>query len=118
MIADYSPHGGPFSATAWTFTPLLPAVAPLDPQSRQAHELLESLDDAMFAAIAGQATAVAEAQALWRRAVAVLPSELVEESREQYLRFAAEVTRRVEEDGLRDATIAIAAFEIIALLAQ
>src|SRR5688572_23735275 len=103
MIADYSPLGVPFSATAWTFTPILATVAPLDPESRQAHELLESLDDVMFAAISGQAAAVAEAQALWQRAVAVLPNELVEESREQYLRFAAEVTRRVEEDGLRDA---------------
>jgi hypothetical protein len=118
MIADYSPLGGPFSATTWTFTPILPAVTPLDPESRQAHELLESLDDAMFAAIAGQRAAVGEAQALWQRAVSVLPHELVEESREQYLRFAAEVTRRVEDDGLRDASNAIAAFEIIALLAE
>jgi hypothetical protein len=88
----------------------------LHPDSREASDLLESLDDAMFMAIAGEAGIVATAIELWLVAVKCLPAETVEESREQYLRFAVEVARRVQGDEVRDPAKALIALEIIELL--
>ena len=98
-----------------------PAAAPpgtLHPESREAAELLESLDDAMFMAIAGEAAIVAAARLLWAEAARSLPSELLEESREQYLRYALEVTQHLPGDEPRDPAKVLIAIEMIELLAQ
>jgi hypothetical protein len=97
--------------------PTFPAQ-PLDPDSPEVRELLESLDDAMFAAIAGEAAPLREARQLWQQAVDELPPELVEESREQYLRYATEVTRRFEAAEIREPKQALAAIEILQLLTR
>jgi len=86
--------------------------------SREATELLESLDDAMFAAIAGDEEAMTAARELWTRALAGLSPELIDESREQYLRFAVDETRRFESDQSRDLTKAMIAVEVIELLTR
>jgi hypothetical protein len=96
--AVHHPHGGADS----------PAV----------HAQLEDLDDAMFAAIGGSAAALDRARALWFNAVASLPWELVEESREQYLRYAAEVMQRAGLGTTRKPAAALAAAEILDLLAR
>lgn len=87
------------------------------PDSTQACELLEALDDAMFTAIAGDDRVVLTARDLWMQAVECLPAELVEESREQYLRYAADVARRLDGDEDRDPAKVVVAVEIIELLA-
>lgn len=90
----------------------------LDGDSAEVRERLEALDDAMFAAIAGQSGAIDRARTLWAEAAHALPWQLLEESREQYLRFAADATCRLDPHEVRDPLAAIAALEVIALLAR
>ncbi|HEX6962595.1 MAG TPA: hypothetical protein VF175_12055 [Lacipirellula sp.] len=87
------------------------------PDSAEACELLEALDDAMFTAIAGDESVVITARDLWLQAVECLPAELVEESREQYLRYAADVARRLDGEEVCDPDKVVVAVEIIELLA-
>ena len=88
-------------------------------------ELLEQLDDVIFAAIGGCELSLAEARALWPELVDQLGCHRIEESRKQYLRFAIDVTEQFEaqaaysdEQGWRSAERAIAALEIISLLTK
>jgi hypothetical protein len=81
-------------------------------------EQLEALDDAMFGAIAGAAGSLADAHRLWLEAVVTLPPALIEEAREQYLRYAAEVARRRDPTTSQSPTVVIAAIEILELLAR
>ena len=88
----------------------------MHPESREAGELLEALDDAMFTAIAGDADSADAARDLWLAAVRLLPAELIAESREQYLRFARDMSRRGEVTEVRDAARAVVALELIEFL--
>jgi hypothetical protein len=54
-------------------------------------ELLEHLDDVVYGAINGQASALAELSVLWPSIVSSLGWQQVEESREQYLRCALSI---------------------------
>lgn len=96
----------------------LPPTVPLDPESREANELLEALDDAMFEAIAGDEAALARAHELWHRAVVAVGGERVEESREQYLRFAVETTNRCSAGEIRESGRMVAAVEVISWLTR
>jgi hypothetical protein len=49
---------------------------------------LESLDDVIFPAIAGDEQALAQVEPVWRETVATLGPEVVQESRNEYLRNA------------------------------
>ena len=89
-----------------------------DAESPEVREQLEALDDAMFGAIAGTAGSLAEAHRLWIEAVVTLPSVLIEEAREQYLRYAAEVARRGDSNEGPNHTAMIAAIEVMELLAR
>jgi hypothetical protein len=89
---------------------------PLDAESPEVCDRLEALDDAMFAAIAGSEAALDRARELWQEALATLGWELLEESREQYLRYAAELTRRFEAHEIRNPAVAVTALEVIQLL--
>lgn len=51
-------------------------------------EMLEKIDDLVFAAIAGDTGALAELEVLWPLTASELEPELVEQTREQYLRCA------------------------------
>ena len=95
-----------------------PPAKPIHADSPEASDLLESLDDAMFAAIAGDEAAMATARELWSRALARLSAEMLDESREQYLRFAVDETRRFERDQTRDPAKALIAVEVIELLTR
>lgn len=88
----------------------------LHPESDEMRELLEELDDAIFTAIQGSEEALREALDLWPRAITEIDPELVEESREQYLRYAIEVSRRFQQCETRSAETSVAALEIITLL--
>lgn len=96
----------------------LPPTVPLDPESREANELLEALDDAMFEAIAGDEAALARAHELWQRAVVAVGGERVEESREQYLRFAVETSNRCSAGEVRESGRMLAAVEVISWLTR
>ena len=90
----------------------------LHPQSEQIRNLLEELDDVIFAAITGDACALASAKTLWPKVVAEIGFDQVEESREQYLRYAIDVTRRLETQETRTPERAISALEVISLLTR
>jgi hypothetical protein len=51
-------------------------------------ELLERIDDLVFSAISGDVQSLAELETLWPAAAEQLDADLVEQSREQYLRCA------------------------------
>ena len=82
-----------------------------------AMEHLERLDDAVFEAIAGKPGALGELRKLWPEVLSKLSPELVEESREQYVRHALRVWREcVEGDEIRNPGLAVAAMDVVCLL--
>lgn len=93
-----------------------------DAPTGPALDLLEQLDDVIFEALRGCTTSLAKAEQLWPRTVARLGWEAVEESREQYLRYALDVTRHADEfsdltgHGLRIPERSIVVLEVIELL--
>jgi hypothetical protein len=90
----------------------------LSPETEEMRELLEDLDDAIFAALQGSDESLDKARALWPQAIAEIDEELVEESREHYLRFAVETSQRFRPDENRSPERAVAAIEIILLLTE
>lgn len=72
----------------------------------------------MFAAIAGDASALVAARLLWPAALATLSTELIVESREQYLHFALEQSLRSDlhegHEGDEGALVAIGVLELLA----
>jgi hypothetical protein len=90
----------------------------LHDEAPEVRELLESLDDAIFGALGGCESAMQKTRQLWPNVVASLGWDLVEESQEQYLRYAVEVTRRFESQEVRDPALALAALEVIELLTR
>jgi hypothetical protein len=95
-----------------------PAEHAVEEDAARVRERLESLDDAIFGALGGCTTALAKARQLWPDAVHSLGWDQVEESREQYLRYAVEVTRRFESHEIRDPARALAALEVIELVTR
>ncbi|HVW38143.1 MAG TPA: hypothetical protein VHB99_12585, partial [Pirellulales bacterium] len=100
-----------------------PGGVELDPaqvlgtQCPAALEQLERLDDAVFEAIAGKPSALDELRKLWPEVLSRLGPELVEESREQYVRHALRVWRDcVEGDQIRNPSLAVAAMDVVCLL--
>ena len=53
--------------------------------------MLEHLDDMVYAAMAGDSDALAQVEVLWPLVLDELGPQLVDESREQYLRFALSI---------------------------
>jgi hypothetical protein len=87
-------------------------------ETPEVRELLESLDDAVFEALNGSDTALEKTRELWPVVVLTLGPEQIEESREQYLRYAVELTRRFEFKEIRNPAIAVAGLEIIEMLTR
>lgn len=92
-----------------------PAGKPIE---RELLVQLEELDDTIFNALRGDAAALDEAAAIWRRMQSQAPSRLIDESREQYLRHAETVWRRSQANPTADLAAAFAALEILTLLAE
>lgn len=98
----------------------LKAAAPsktLDTGSPNVLERLEHLDDLVYEAIDGQATALEQLETLWPQLLAELGDDLVAESREQYLRYAMAIW----EDcfafgGVRNPSRAVRALDVLCLL--
>ena len=117
MANNFSMHG-PHRRQANVLADDVGLTGPLDPESREAHDLLEALDDAMFEAIAGDEASLSRAHDLWQRAVAAVGGERVEESREQYLRFAVETTKQCAAGEVREPAKMLAAVEVITWLTR
>ncbi|HEV3024572.1 MAG TPA: hypothetical protein VGX76_18985 [Pirellulales bacterium] len=80
-------------------------------------ERLEQLDDMVFEAIAGKPGAIEQLRKLWPDVLAQVGPDLVEESREQYLRHALRVWRDcVQGDEIRNAVLATSAIGVVCLL--
>ena len=90
----------------------------LDFNSPEIRHALDELDDAMFTAITGCGQSLARARQLWPGVTLTLGPKFIEESREQYLRYAVEVTQRAEAGDERCVERALAALEIIELLTR
>lgn len=86
-------------------------------QCPAAIEKLELLDDTVFEAIAGKPGSLDELRKLWPRVLAEVGPDLVEESREQYLRHALRVWQDcIEGDQIHNPSLALATMEVISLL--
>ncbi|MDZ4659828.1 MAG: hypothetical protein SH868_19815 [Bythopirellula sp.] len=113
----HAPHGAHSQNAGSANSP--PADSPshlLHPDSEHVRALLEELDDVVFQAIRGDSASLEQARTLWPQVVEQIGWELVEESREQYLRYSTDLTKRWEHQETRDPQRAIAAIEIIELL--
>jgi hypothetical protein len=75
------------------------------------------LDDLMFAAIGGNATALQAASDAWQRTREELGPDTVEESRQQYLRCAQSVWHSLRFQPNHPPHRVFAAIEVISLLA-
>lgn len=78
-------------------------------------ELLERIDDLVFTAISGDDRALTELEVLWPTVVAELDTELVEQSREQYLRCALSICGQCVE-GEHHPERAAAAIDVLCVL--
>jgi hypothetical protein len=101
-------------------TERLKAAAPsktLGPSAPEVLEKLEHLDDVVYEAIDGQATAMAQLETLWPEVLAALGDELAAESREQYLRYALTIWEDSHGPGsVRNPSCAMRALEVLCLL--
>lgn len=89
----------------------------LSADSPEMLETLEVLDDTVFEAIAGKPGAMDRLRALWPKALSRLRPEMVDESREQYLRHALRVWRDcVEGEHIHNPALAIKALDVVVLL--
>jgi hypothetical protein len=83
----------------------------------EVQEKLERLDDVVYEAIDGQATALEQLEKLWPEVLAELGDELVAESREQYLRYALTIWEdSLGPDGVRSPARAMRALDVLCLL--
>jgi GTPase-associated protein 1, N-terminal domain type 2 len=85
-------------------------------QSPEVLELLERIDDLVFDSISGDTQALAELEVLWPTVVSELDEELVEQSREQYLRCALSICSDYAESGVHHPERALAAVDVLCVL--
>lgn len=101
--------------------PIATAIAaahPVSGEMPEVLELLERVDDLVFAAIAGDDRAVTELEVLWPSVVAEMDEDIIEQSREQYLRCALSICRQsVDAEGEAERPErAMAAIEVLCVL--
>jgi len=83
---------------------------------QQVMDQLEVLDDTIFKAIDGDVTALERSSGVWESALKNLGAELLEESRQQYLRQAEAQWQRLRLQSGHSLPKVFAALEIISLL--
>ncbi len=89
----------------------------LEAPSPAALEKLEMLDDVVYEAISGQATALHRLETLLPEVLAELGDDLFAESREQYLRYALTIWEGcVDHTGVRQSTRAVQALDVLCML--
>lgn len=77
---------------------------------------LETLDDVIFSAIDGDEAALEAAQPTWNDAILSLGNDAVEESRNQYLRYAKTTWMKLRSQALQNPYRILAVVRIILLL--
>ncbi len=91
--------------------------ASLDPNSPEVLEKLEQLDDLVYEAISGHSDAMEQLRGEWPKIAAQLGRTLLDESLEQYLRYAVSIWDEcADADGVRDPSRAIQALDVLSLL--
>lgn len=88
----------------------------LSEQPPEVLDLLERIDDLVFGAISGDSQALAELETLWPMVASQLEDELVERSREQYLRCALSICNDFAECGVQRPERAMAAVDVLCVL--
>ncbi len=84
--------------------------------SAAAVELLEKLDDCVFDAISGDDRALAEVVRLWPEVVSAVGPDMLDESREQYLRYSLSIWESCLAEGLREPARAVASLQVLNVL--
>ncbi|HUT13864.1 MAG TPA: hypothetical protein VMY42_25470 [Thermoguttaceae bacterium] len=96
------------------------ATAPsktLRPASSEVLQRLQSLDDAVYEAVSGQAAALEKLEALWSELSADIDEELLAEARQEYLRYALSIWEGcTDAAGLRNPTCAIQVLDVLHIL--
>jgi len=113
-------HAGhrPTSSSREKFSGIVVPSAAIEVVDPVVQELLTQLDNAVFSAIQGEVQANNDAHDLWPQVTAALPWQIVESYREQYLLYAVETSRRIQDtEGSRPEST-LAAIEIISLLTR
>ena len=89
----------------------------LDPNSPEVLEKLEQLDDLVYEAISGHSDTMEQLREQWPKIAAQLGKPLLDESLEQYLRYALSIWDECTDgDGVRDPSRAIQALDVLSLL--
>lgn len=115
-IATVQSSSMPTTTAVTTASDRLRADKKLSAQTPEVIEMLEHLDDVVFAAIEGQAAALEQVEVVWALVLDELGAELVEESREQYLRYALQVWNQCLAGEVSDPERAVAAVDVMCLL--
>lgn len=79
---------------------------------------IEHLDDVVFDALKGDANALDKTESLWHELRSEVPSHLLDESREQYIRRAELIFERYRDQPEETLGNAFAALEILTLMAD
>jgi len=90
----------------------------LAPESSEVRKLLEQLDDVIYAAIGGSAAALEQARTLWPQTREAIGWRRVEDSRNEYLRYAIAVSRELDSASPRTPERMLASLEVISLLTR
>ena len=77
---------------------------------------LEELDDIVFPAIDGDQAALSKVEPAWEKAIATLGSEVVQESRQEYLRHARATWAFLKNQTLEHPHQLLAVMQIIMML--
>ncbi len=85
-------------------------------QPRETLDMLERVDDLVFTAINGDNLALAELEVLWPTIVCELNEDLVEQSREQYLRCALSIWGECVDGEVHKPERAVAAIDVLCVL--
>ncbi len=90
----------------------------LAPESPEVRKLLEQLDDVVYAAIGGSQAALEQARMLWPQTREAIGWRRVEDSRNEYLRYAIAVSRELDGKSPRTPERMLASLEVISLLTR
>jgi hypothetical protein len=91
--------------------------AQLDAHNPAVQEALERLDDLVFDAVAGRTASLDQLKALWAEVERDVDSQLLAESREQYLRYALSLWEQGgQRDGEPDMARAVQSLEVLCVL--
>jgi hypothetical protein len=79
-------------------------------------EKLEYLDDLVYEAISGQPKSLEQLRTLWPKMIKELGTDLLAESREQYMRYALSIRTECANGGTRTPDQAVQVLEVLCLL--